>query len=393
MSSEQRVERLIEYVEKFSKGMDKVELYNEYRHDIDSVKPGEAFSIFFSILESGQDPRQILEYLGNIINAFYNSLVTYEWKQPKQGTFLWYLMEENREMDVLLNSITATFKLSSDDQLSTLKKQFQQLQQINFHFIKKENILFPYMDKKQEKFDGLTIMWSLHDVIRQQLKYVIELIDNNADRRDVLIEAGQVFYEIRGLMQKEDLLLYPVATELFTDREFKEMLSQAIEYPFAFIKQPKLDELDLIDDIESEELDGNLIVRTSTGELNLEQIFMIFDNLPVDLSFVDEHDQVKFFNNCKERFFPRSKAVINRSVEKCHPKESVHVVKEILDAFKLGLEDEAKFWLNIRGKMIMITYYALRDKEGNYKGTLEVSQDITGIRALEGERRLLSWSK
>jgi DUF438 domain-containing protein len=128
-----------------------------------------------------------------------------------------------------------------------------------------------------------------------------------------------------------------------------------------------------------------------TGQLTLEQVNLIFTHLPVDLSFVDETDEVRFYSEGPERIFPRTPEVIGRKVQNCHPPKSVHMVQAILDEFRAGKQDTAEFWIEMQGKFLHIRYFAIRDRDGEYRGCLEVSQDVTGIRALEGERRLLQW--
>ncbi len=116
---------------------------------------------------------------------------------------------------------------------------------------------------------------------------------------------------------------------------------------------------------------------------------MLFNHLPVDITFIDKDDRVVFYSDPPHRIFPRSKAVIGRTVQNCHPPESVSIVNELLDAFRAGQKNKESFWINMRGKVILIEYYALRDAEGSYAGTMEVSQDVTTIKSLKGEKRLL----
>jgi hypothetical protein len=125
------------------------------------------------------------------------------------------------------------------------------------------------------------------------------------------------------------------------------------------------------------------------GALTPQEINWMLTHLPVDLTYVDQDDVVRFFSQTKERIFPRSPAIIGRKVQKCHPPASVHRVQRILDDFRAGRRDVAEFWIQMQGQFIHIRYFAIRDAEGEYQGTLEVSQDVTHIRALEGERRLL----
>lgn len=135
----------------------------------------------------------------------------------------------------------------------------------------------------------------------------------------------------------------------------------------------------------------NTRLPLDTGGLTLKQINLMLEHLPVDLSFVDESDEVRYYSDTADRVFPRSPGVIGRKVQNCHPPKSVHIVEKILDAFKAGSKDVAEFWIQLHGKFVHIRYFALRDRDGNYKGTLEVSQDVTNIRNLEGQRRLLDW--
>jgi len=111
--------------------------------------------------------------------------------------------------------------------------------------------------------------------------------------------------------------------------------------------------------------------------------------LPVDITMIDENDRVCFFSNPKERFFPRSKAIIGRTVQNCHPPESVHVVDDLVKAFKSGEKDSESFWIQMKGRFVLIQYFALRDEDNAYKGCIEVSQDVTDIRKLNGEKRLM----
>jgi hypothetical protein len=127
----------------------------------------------------------------------------------------------------------------------------------------------------------------------------------------------------------------------------------------------------------------------STGELTLQQIDLMLTHLPVDVTYVDENDRVRYFSQGKTRIFDRSPAIIGRAVQKCHPPQSVHRVEIILEDFKAGRRDLAEFWIQMGGKFIHIRYYALNDDEGKYRGCIEVSQDVTHIRSLEGEKRLL----
>jgi hypothetical protein len=128
-----------------------------------------------------------------------------------------------------------------------------------------------------------------------------------------------------------------------------------------------------------------------TGEINIEQLELIFDNLPVDITYVDDNDTVVYYSDPKHRIFPRTISIIGRKVQNCHPHDSVHIVNKIVESFKSGKKDEASFWIKMGDKFILIKYIALRNSKNEYKGVLEVSQEVSDIRKLKGEKRLLDW--
>ena len=385
----ERTERLIDYVKGLKSNLDGKELYLKYKDDIENVVPQEAFEVFYSLIEEGTEPNEILVFLDKVINVFYKSLYNYRWEKPKNDNFLMDLINENEalvrktdEIKILLKEPNLQVKKEN------LLPKIEELQEFSDHYLKKENILFPYMENAMPKFQGLSIMWELHDVVRERLKEGIKVIKDDCSSEEQLNKAiADIFFGMLGLKKKEELILFPAASEVLSDEDWYQMHKQSLEYNFPFIEKPNIN----VDNDEEIEILQSDKFRTETGELSFEEILMIFNALPIDLTFVDENNRVKYFTRPKDRIFPRSPAVIGRDVNNCHPPASVHIVEEIVESFRSGKEDFAKFWINIKGKMILIQYFALRDKEGKYKGVLEVSQDITEIRQLDGERRLLKW--
>ncbi|MGE5631029.1 MAG: DUF438 domain-containing protein [Caulobacteraceae bacterium] len=393
----ERVNSLAEYVQGLMNKENRKELYIRYKSDIEQVTPQEVFEIFHLLLQKGVKPKEILTFLDKVINVFYKSLANYSWKWPEKNSFMDYLMQENRALIERLETIKVLIKGGAlKGRKKELIPRIYELQKFNHHYLKKENILFPFLEKKMKKFDGLAIMWALHDEARAELKKVVECLEaEDCKEAEINTELGKLFFAMYGLVQKEELILFPAASEIISENEWIEMQRQSLEYEFPFIEKPE-------PGIEGKNIttDKNYAIfgfnegcrfETETGALNFEQMLAIFNTLPVDLTFVDENNKVRFFTKPKDRIFPRSPAIIGRDVEKCHPPESVHVVNEILDAFKAGNKNNATFWIKIKGRMVLIQYFALRDSTGKYRGTLEVSQDITGIVKLEGERRLLQF--
>lgn len=389
MSNEKKIQRLKEYVQGVLDNKDGKLLYKKYKEDIESVTPMECFQIFYSKIDKGYTPKEVLKILDKVINVFHRSLASYKWKRPKENSFLDILMKENHALEERLGKIR---KIILDKKVEEKREEIhsilKSLEEFNEHYLKKENILFPYMEKKMKIFNGLSIMWSLHDEAREALKNTIALFEKDEfSLKEFNVEIGKLFFAMLGIVKKENLILFPAAMEVINDSEWEDMNRQSTEYGFPFIERPPIDE---IKNIEIYGFEG-MKFKTETGELTFEQIMLLFNALPVDLTFVDENNKVRFFTKPKDRVFPRSPAVIGRDVRNCHPAESVHVVNKIVDAFREGSRDSATFWIDFKGRKLIIQYFPLRDSKGEYKGVLEVTQDISEIKKLEGERRLLQW--
>jgi hypothetical protein len=351
-------------------------------------------------MQMGITPEQIKGDIEKIINVFFKSLDRYQWEKPAEGSFLFYLMLENDAFTFKLNQVKKIIKNYKGHEESDFKKLKRELlpffikfQEFDYHYIKKENILFPYLEKVWDSYRPLKIMWSLHDDIRKSLKKLISLLESNTSEWQNFNKLlGKYFSLVFRMIQKENIIIFPVATETVNEEAWHQMHIQSFEYPFPFIEapeKPKNTDAKKLNKENSIRKKGGLI--SETGNLSAEQVFLAFNHLPVDITIVDENDKVVFFNKAQDRFFPRSPAIVGRSVQNCHPPESVHIVEKIVEAFKTGKKDKADFWIQMKGKFILIQYFALRDKSGKYKGVIEVSQDVTEIRNLQGEKRLLNW--
>jgi PAS domain S-box-containing protein len=191
---------------------------------------------------------------------------------------------------------------------------------------------------------------------------------------------------------KEESILFPTSLEKLTIDEWAEVLKDSDEVGYVFIEKPK-ETADLTQDlkkvlIEEPAIKEGTSIVLPTGELSLKELIAIFNTLPVDVTFIDSSDSVKYFSDNKNRIFLRTKSVIGRKVQNCHPPQSVDIVEKILGSFKSGTRNSADFWIEREGRLVYIRYFAVRDNDGTYLGTLEASQDITDIKTLEGEKRI-----
>ena len=407
---EKRIEALLSFSMGMMEGKDGKTLIDKYSEAIENITPHDIIEMEDRQIKKGVEVSKIKKHIEKIMNVFNPYLEKYEWDQPEKGHPLYYMMEENKKLKIILNETKEVIKkiefdseINKDEELNNLKEHLRKLQKFEKHYVRKENILFPYLEKKWDNYSPLQVMWSLHDDIRKGLKELLELLEKeNKLNNEIRKKFGQLFLTMYRMVFKEEKIIFPIAVETLTENEWKEIQKQSLEEGYIFIDTPSKEDMIIKNRAEKEKgiesisisndfsLEG-VFLGLGTGNLSLEQIKMMINNLPVDITYVDENDKVRFFSNPEERFFPRSKAIIGRDVQNCHPPESVHIVENILDSFKSGDKDKARFWIQMKGKFVLIEYFALRDNSGNYRGTIEVSQDITELRELEGEKRLLDW--
>lgn len=217
----QRVTRLIEYVKGLNDNFDGRELYAEYKNEIEAVKPQEAFEVFKSLLDANVPPKDILIFLDKAINAFYNSLINYKWQRPSNDNFLKDMLLENEALVKKTDEIKSLMKVGDlKIKKESILKKIKELEEFNHHYLKKENILFPYMEKKMDKFEGLKIMWSLHDIVRNQIKTAEDVLsDEYTTEQQVNSAIASLFFGILGVKKKEELILFPAACEVLTEKD------------------------------------------------------------------------------------------------------------------------------------------------------------------------------
>ena len=284
------------------------------------------------------------------------------------------------------------------DLIISLRDSFNKLMDVDKHYQKKENLLFPYLERYGVTGPP-TVMWGKHDETRELLKGAIEALDSDEEvtpeELDILIKAvlKPAAESVNDMIGKEEEILLPMSLDKLTENEWYEIYRQTPEIGFC-LYDPQIEwKPENVELSNTEESRENGKITLPSGSLKNEELLAILNKLPVDLTFVDKEDKVKYFSQGEERIFSRNRAILNRDVKMCHPPSSVSVVEQILDDFKSGKQDRAPFWIQMKGQFIHIEYFALRDDEGNYLGTLEVSQNLTEKRNLEGEQRILSYGK
>lgn len=366
---------------------------------IKDVNASEISEIEQSLIDEGLPEEEVKELCDVHVSVFKESLDKKKKLNVPKGHPIHTLMLENRESEKILyelkNLINEIAGESNIQVFKSNKKKFldvvDNLSEINKHYLRKENQLFPSLES--HNVSGPTqVMWAIHDDIRAKIKKLKQSITD--DNIPEIISSWKVVNNlIEDMIYKEENILYPMSLETLDNEDWKNVKDGENEIGFSWIKP--LDEwISKKSDIDNnilEEKSGGLI-SLDTGKLSIEQINLMLKHLPIDISFVNDKDEVVYYSDTPERIFPRSEGVIGRKVQKCHPPKSVHVVENIIKQFKEGKKDVAEFWINLNDKIIHIRYFAVRNKKGKYLGILEISQEITDIKNIEGEKRLLDWN-
>ena len=365
---------------------------------------------------------EILDKMDDLLNLFDGVLVRAENEYPENHPLWVYLEEINAVEKVALEAdeLLKQEKFIKNPWLGI----FDSLAQWRTHLSRKQNQLYPMLE--DHGFDRPTrIMWTFDDGVRDAISASYALLREDK-YEEFLASVPETLEKLRDLNSKELEVLLPTSYKLLSDEEFVRMSKNDHEIGYAIIDPPGLYVVPGINDSAAQlnannsgqngvsneflnDLAGLLskyvgpvggaavskdaVLDVATGKLTFEQINLLFRHLPVDLSYVDENELVKFYSDTPHRIFPRSANVIGREVKNCHPAKSVHIVEEIVEKFRSGEQSQAEFWINKPGLFIYVIYTAVRDENGKFRGVLEMMQDCTHIRELEGSRTLLTWDK
>ena len=325
--------------------------------------------------------------------------------QPTQPISI--LMEEHKIMLKLADQlVTAANKVLKVTDMRYVTAEIHEVEHLaedftdsEKHYLREENVLFPFIEKH-----GITeppaVMWMEHNEIRELKKKLPTLIKdlNEAGFQSFKDQLWETAKALGNLLQnhfyKENNILFPAALSVITQTEWVEIRKEFDEIGYCCFTPPEL--ISIVPSTETVQAPTQApegILQFETGSLTKDQLDSLINALPVDITFIDENDTVRYFNKPEKRFFVRTKAVIGRKVHMCHPQKSLNVVTTILDSFKTGKKDVAEFWITLNDRLIHIRFFAVRDNNGKYMGTMEVVQDITKIKKIEGERRLLDWKE
>ncbi len=397
-----RREVLKQIIRDLHAGVEMEVLKARFRKLIQGVEATEIAAMEQALMDEGLPAEEIKRLCDVHVEIFKEALQARDLPSVPPGHPVHTFMKENRASEKIMSALSILMgKLGRPPTPEAFERHreglgnlMKRLARIDIHYARKENQLFPLLEARH--FSGPTqVMWALHDDIRALLKKAHQEFQrsNPTGTVNALQEA---IAAIREMIYKEEHILYPTSLDLVSQAQWIEMKKGERDIGYAWVEPDRGWPDEAVVQAAEEEapeplspVEGALFL--DTGAMSPEQVNLLLKHLPLDITFVDENDRVLYFSDTPERIFPRSPGIIGRQVRNCHPPKSVHLVNKILDAFKSGTRDSAQFWIQSQGKFILIRYFAVRDAENDYRGCLEVSQEVSDIRRLEGERRLLEW--
>ena len=395
---DERQEKLKEVIRELHEGKTVAEVKEKFASVIDGVSPREIAEMEVQLVKEGL-PIEEIQYLCDVhAEVFKGTLEEIHHPDQVPGHPIHTLRRENTAISEFIeDNIKSDLSLfkdeDSEENVGRLIEDFNLLFDIEKHYSRKENLLFPYLEKY-----GVTappkVMWGVHDEIRSKLKDVkLELLNYNGNKEKVAEKIQGVISQIVEMIFKEESILFPMSLETLIEDDWIEIYKESDEIGYTLVAPEQewvLKRVDLEQKEESKGLQEGGFIKFENGLLSAEEIAGIFEVIPGELSFVDKDNNVKFFTKGEERIFTRTKAVIGRSVENCHPHGSVHMVNKIVEDFRSGEKDSEQFWIQMGELFILIKFFAVRNKDGEYLGTLEYVQNIKPLMNLKGEKRLLS---
>jgi DUF438 domain-containing protein len=404
-NSESRKKKLKELILKLHSGHSEEAVRKELIETLSQIPYGEVVEVEQELIKEGLPEEEVLKLCDAHSAVLHGNIDLSASKRFPAGHPVDVMVHENKELKLLAEKIKQVLVEVSenkgknlDSDILKLRGFFNNLFDVDKHYKRKEYLLFPFLEHY-----GITgppkVMWGKHDEIRELIKGGIDILQTEGISADELLASAEIILipavnQVVDMTKKEEEILFPMSLDKLTESDWYEIEKQSLEIGYCLYDPPITWKPEWVSGdalSEANKIGGN--IQLPSGNFSVEELLAILNHLPIDMTFVDKDDKVKYFSQGKERIFQRNRAILNRDVRLCHPPASAHIVDKIIDDFRSGRESHAPFWINMGGKMIHIEYFALRNEKGAYLGTLEVSQNVQTYRDLQGEQRILSYSK
>ncbi len=406
----EKQEALKNIVKDLNEGSDIKSVQKQFKKIIENVSPEEIAAMEQSMIDGGVPVEHVQSLCDVHVKVFEDTLSKQKTRKPLPGHPVHTYREENKHLRKLIKDIKKEAgRAVKKKDTSSFRKVFDDLKKVEIHYQRKENQLFPFLETVN--FTGPSrVMWGKHDEIRAMIKEIEKIISDNklSELKQSVRKLTRAF---SGMIFMEEKILFPTSLRKLPEQAWKDIRRGESEIGYAWVKPGNLWDPDIIKTGEMSEFE-KLIAKSEkikeeresalnsgeemqipleVGKMTAAQINMMLNGLPLDISFVDEHDTVLYYSGGKERLFPRSPGIIGRKVQNCHPPKSAHIVQEIVDSFRNHEKDQAEFYFTVNDKFIHIRYFPVYDEKNEYKGVIEVSQDITPIQNIKGQKKLLDW--
>ena len=402
---EYRQKILKELIMELHNGKSPEEVKERFANLIEGIAPSEISEMEQALIMDGMpisEVQRLCDVHAAVFKGSIEEIHSADRKKPEDvpGHPVHTLKLENRELEKLINGTIRpnleSFKNSdSKDNIYKLLQDLNLLLDIDKHYSRKENLIFPFLEKYNITAPP-KVMWGVDDEIRGAIKEIKKLLQvYEGNKENILIKAEETLNRVIEMIFKEENILLPMCMDTFTEDEWVNIMEESDEIGFCLIEPKAMwkPQRDSLQKEKSKTVNENTMegyVKLPTGYLSVKELTNVLNILPFDITFIDKNDIVKYFSQSSERIFARTKAVIGRNVQNCHPPGSVHIVEKILADFKAGTKDHEDFWIKMGPMYVYIRYFAVRDENGEYLGTAEVTQNIKPIQELQGEKRLLS---
>ncbi len=402
-NSQERKTKLKELILKLHAGESQENVRHELMEGLKGIPYGEVVEVEQELISEGLPEEEVLRLCDAHSAVLEGHIDLSGSKDIPDGHPVDVMIQENKELkkvtfqiSEMLEQLEYSKEALSQEQLMRMRGLFNSLTDVDKHYQRKEYLLFPYLEK-----EGITgppkVMWGKHDEIRELIKGSIEILHTEDLSKEDLLASAEIILQpaifgVEDMTLKEEEILFPMSMDKLSEADWYEISKQSLEIGYCLYDPltewtPEWADKQSINEAQK----SGSHIQLPSGGFSAEELLCILNTLPVDITFVDKDDKVKFFNQSSDRIFQRNRAILNRDVRHCHPPASAHIVDKIIEDFRSGAQSSAPFWINKGGKFIHIEYFALRNEKGEYLGTLEVSHDLSHYRSLEGEQRILSY--
>ncbi|XOS93411.1 DUF438 domain-containing protein [Brevibacillus laterosporus] len=397
MNTFERQAILKQIIKNLHQGKSVEDVKAQFEEAVGNITVAEISQLEQALMEEEGIPVEEVQRLCSVHAAIFKGSIEEihrsEKPEDKSGHPIHTFKLENKEIDILVNFELKQHydhfeKEDSEENVYTLIGDLNLLLDIDKHYSRKENLLVPYLEK-YGIYGPTKVMWGVDDSIRSAIKDVKQKLTNySGDKKAALDGIAFVISEVNEMIFKEENILFPMALQTLTEDEWVKIAHESDEIGYCLTGPDAVWEPERKAITKQSISEG--FIHLATGILSIKQLELMMNHLPVDITFIDKDDIVRYYSHGKERIFARTKAVIGRTVQNCHPPKSVHIVEKLLEDFKSGNKDCEDFWIKFQDKYVYIRYFAIRSEDGEYMGTLEFTQNINPIQEIQGEKRILS---